>query len=76
MTWLADLDLSAADSAKFVPNQIDRRGLPIESSVSGGCIVFRQLNRTVVAVMSRPFVAPRRLVGLSRMMLKWAVGRA
>ena len=34
--------------AKFVHNQIDRRGIAIESSVSGGCIVSGELNRTVL----------------------------
>ena len=34
--------------AKFVHNQIDRRGVAIESTVSGGCIVSGEMNRSVL----------------------------
>jgi glucose-1-phosphate adenylyltransferase len=34
--------------AKFVHNQADRRGVAIESSVSGGCIISGELNRSLL----------------------------
>ena len=34
--------------AKFVHNQIDRRGIAIESMVSGGCIISGELNRSLL----------------------------
>jgi glucose-1-phosphate adenylyltransferase len=34
--------------AKFVHNQLERRGMAIESTVSGGCIVSGELNRSVL----------------------------
>jgi glucose-1-phosphate adenylyltransferase len=34
--------------AKFVHNQGDRRGIAIESTVSGGCIISGQLNRSLL----------------------------
>jgi glucose-1-phosphate adenylyltransferase len=34
--------------AKFVHNHLDRRGIAVESTVSGGCIVSGQLNRSVL----------------------------
>jgi glucose-1-phosphate adenylyltransferase len=34
--------------AKFVHNQLDRRGIAIESTVSGGCIISGELNRSLL----------------------------
>lgn len=34
--------------AKFVHNQIDRHGVAIESTVSGGCIISGELNRSLL----------------------------
>ncbi len=34
--------------AKFVHNQIDRHGMAIESTVSGGCIISGELNRSLL----------------------------
>ena len=34
--------------AKFVHNQIDRHGLAIESTVSGGCIISGEMNRSLL----------------------------
>ena len=34
--------------AKFVHNQIDRRGVAIESTVAGGCIVSGEMNRSLL----------------------------
>jgi len=34
--------------AKFVHNQIDRRGVAIESVVSGGCIISGEMNRSLL----------------------------
>jgi glucose-1-phosphate adenylyltransferase len=34
--------------AKFVHNQSDRRGIAIESTVSGGCIISGELNRSLL----------------------------
>ena len=35
-------------AAKFVHNQIDRHGVAIESTVSGGCIISGELNRSLL----------------------------
>ena len=34
--------------AKFVHNQLDRRGIAVESTVSGGCIISGELNRSLL----------------------------
>jgi glucose-1-phosphate adenylyltransferase len=34
--------------AKFVHNQIDRHGIAIESTVSGGCIISGEMNRSLL----------------------------
>lgn len=39
--------------AKFVHNQIDRRGLAIESTVAGGCIVSGETNRSLLFSLCR-----------------------
>ena len=39
--------------AKFVHNQPDRRGMAIESSVSGGCIVSGEINRSLLFSICR-----------------------
>ena len=40
-------------SAKFVHNQGDRRGIAIESTVSGGCIISGELNRSLLFTSCR-----------------------
>ena len=39
--------------AKFVHNQIDRRGTAVESTVAGGCIVSGEMNRSLLFSMCR-----------------------
>ena len=39
--------------AKFVHNQIDRRGITIESTVAGGCIVSGETNRSLLFSLCR-----------------------
>ena len=39
--------------AKFVHNHLDRRGTAIESTVSGGCIVSGEINRSLLFSSSR-----------------------
>jgi len=39
--------------AKFVHNQIDRRGFAVESTVAGGCIVSGEINRSLLFSLCR-----------------------
>jgi glucose-1-phosphate adenylyltransferase len=48
--WTNQLQLPAA---KFVHNQPDRRGIAIESTVSGGCIISGELNRSLLFSICR-----------------------
>jgi hypothetical protein len=50
--------------AKFVHNHLDRRGNAIESTVSGGCIVSGEVNRSLLfSGVPRPFLFAGKSVG-------------
>jgi len=59
--------------AKFVHNQIDRRGVAIESSVSGGCIVSGEVNRSLLFSSCRIHSHAR--VGWSVLLPEVEIGR-
>lgn len=47
-TWPVWTYQAQLPPAKFVHNQMDRRGIAIESTVAGGCIVSGELNRSLI----------------------------
>ena len=46
--WPIWTDQAQLPPAKFVHNQIDRHGIAIESTVSGGCIISGEMNRSLL----------------------------